>query len=85
MTLAKTPTKTNAVAPPEIAAVKTPNFAVKPLVNGIPANDNINRDIRAATSGDYFPRPFQRIKVELSPACSLIKVSSANAPTVANA
>ena len=52
-----TATMTNGPAPPSYAAAKTANFAVKPLVNGIPASASKKKAKTEATTGDFLPRP----------------------------
>ena len=75
---------TSGVAPPAIAAWKTANFPVKPLVSGMPANASRNSAKMPATSGDRRPRPAHRDRWLASPPASRTRVTTANAPTVVN-
>ena len=73
---------TSAVSPEAIAAWKTANFPVKPLVSGIPANASRNSAKIPATTGDRRPRPAHRDRCPASPPGSRTRVITANAPTV---
>ena len=56
---------------------------MKPLVSGMPANESRKPANAAATLGERFPNPFQRLRSDTSPAESRTKVTIANPPTVA--
>ena len=77
--LVTTPAMTSQVCPALDAAANTPNLAVKPLVNGIPANASRMNVNSAAYSGERRPRPAQRDRWVASPSASRTSVTIPNA------
>ena len=77
------PTTTSGSAPPPMAAWKTANFPVNPLVSGMPAKAIRKKANVPATSGDRLPSPAQRDRCSASPAWSRTSVTTANAPMTA--
>ena len=65
-----------------MAAWKTANFPMNPLVSGMPAKASRNSAKMPATSGDRLPSPAHRERWSASPPGSRTSVITANAPTV---
>ena len=82
MSDARTATMTSQTSPAAIAAVKTLNFPMNPLVSGIPAKESMKTANSVATSGDFFASPAHFDRCVASPLPSRTSVITANAPMV---
>lgn len=70
--------------PALMASVNTYSFAMNPMVEGIPANENKNMVIMAAKKGLSCAKPLKSSYVTLTLVCAIICETSPNAPMAVN-